>query len=98
MGRSLHANVVTIFELCDLGALDINAVTIFELCNIYQSWFNFVLCTLLLFLAMNSVIGFIICRSSIAGMVDSPKVTLDALIVKSSILIQRGFLVLCTWT
>jgi hypothetical protein len=49
MGRSLHANVVTIFELCDLGALDINAVTMFELCHIYQSWFNFVLCTLLLF-------------------------------------------------
>jgi hypothetical protein len=97
MGRSLHANVVTIFELCDLGALDINAVTMFELCHIYQSWFNFVLCTLLC-LAMNSVIGFIICRSSIACMVDSPKVTLDALIVKSSILIQRGFLVLCTWT
>jgi hypothetical protein len=49
-------------------------------------------------LAMDSVIGFIICRSSIACMVDSPKVTLDALLVKSSILIQRGFLVLCTWT
>jgi hypothetical protein len=91
MGRSLDANVVTIFELCDLGALDINAVTI------YQSWFDFVLCTCFC-LAMDSVIGFIICRSSIACMVDSPKVTLDALIVKSSILIQRGFLVLCTWT
>jgi hypothetical protein len=97
MGRSLHADVVTIFELCDLGVLDINAVTMFELCNIYQSWFDLGLCTCFC-LAMDSVIGFIICRSSIACMVDSPKVTLDALIVKSSILIQRGFLVLCTWT